>query len=97
MRWWLNDFAAAAGYGFGAALAEGFAAAGGILVRRRAMMLLRPWQRNDVAVRERDAVAAVGEGSCYGPGEGCIQQFRVGLIQQALFIVCVCVLPTKCS
>ena len=67
------------------------------LQRRRAMMLLRPWQRDDVAVRERDAVAVAGEGSCCGPGEGCIQYFCVGLIQQALFVVCVCVLPTKSS
>jgi len=29
MPWWPNDFAAAAGYGFGAALVEGFAAARG--------------------------------------------------------------------
>ena len=58
------------------------------------MMLLRPWQRDDVAVRERDAVAAAGEGSCCGPGEGCIQQFRVGLIQQALFIV---IAPTRAT
>ena len=29
-------------------------------MRRRAMMLLRPWQRDDAAVRERDAVAAAG-------------------------------------
>ena len=36
-------------------------------------MLLRPWQRDDVAVRKGNAVAAAGEGSCCGPGERCIQ------------------------